>query len=740
MDKGVSYELLKGTVENVVYYNEGNDYSVFEISDDQGALITCVGNITSVHEGESVSLTGSWVNHKDFGKQFSFVSYEKSLPKEIDGIIQFLSSRTVKGIGPVTALKIVNKYGTDTFDVIEHHPEWLADIPGITMKKAAAICESFKEHSELCNVMMFFKDHLTVNETHKVYKLLGSSAISSVRQNPYILCEGDASIPFEHADKLAASFGIAKDNDERILHGIIYVLKYNASVNGHTCLPKEKIIPAAASLLGLDVRIVAERFDRYLESGDIVEYSDGDDVFVMTEQTASDEEYLAKRLIEVARGIPRLTMENIGSLLEASERGMGLTFARHQKEALFRCLDGGVTIITGGPGTGKTTVIKALIALFNNLGMKTVLSAPTGRAAKRMSEATSREAKTVHRMLEMEKDDKDRYVYNRNSRNTLDEDVVIVDEASMLDLSLTAALVRALRRGSRLVLIGDADQLPSVGSGNVLADLIASKAFNTVCLTEIFRQSCESLIVTNAHSINSGKPPILNVTDNDFFFVRRENERDIASTVASLITERLPKTYGESIKSGIQVITPSKKGAGGVEVLNQVLQEKLNPPAKFKKEKSSHGVCFREGDRVMQTCNNYEILWERGGIEGSGIFNGDIGIIDSINSVDNYMEIRFDDKLVKYDFSDLDDLDLAYAITVHKSQGSEYPVVIMPMYSCAPMLMTRNLLYTAITRARRMVILVGRSDIPRVMVANNREVMRYTTLVARLRSEAGEFE
>ncbi|MBR5143627.1 MAG: AAA family ATPase, partial [Clostridia bacterium] len=394
----------------------------------------------------------------------------------------------------------------------------------------------------------------------------------------------------------------------------------------------------------------------------------------------------------------------------------------------FAALESGVMVLTGGPGTGKTTVVRAMISIFNSIGLSTVLAAPTGRAAKRMSEATGEEAKTVHRMLEMERGTDGYIKFGRSERNPLNEQVVIVDEASMLDLSLTATLLRAMKRGARLILIGDSDQLPSVGAGNVLSDIIASERVRTIRLTEIFRQSKESLIITNAHMINEGSAPIINRTDSDFFFVRREREGDIAEAVATLIDQRLPKTYGANIKDKIQVITPSKKGSAGVEVLNRVLQERLNPKTAFKKERQAHGVIFREGDRVMQVVNNYDIEWEKNGAVGVGLFNGDIGVIEEIRENTEKLIIRFDDKLCEYGFDLLEDLELAYAITVHKSQGSEYPVVIIPMYACAPMLMARNLLYTAVTRAKNMVILVGRSDIPCKMTENNRQILRFTAL------------
>ena len=720
-------------MENIVYKNESNDYTVFEIVDADNRLITAVGIIPMVSEGENVELEGQWTYHKEFGKQFSFVSYEKSLPKEIDGIIQYLSGKMIKGVGPITAVKIANRFGMDTFDVIENHPEWLTDISGITRKKAIAISESFRAQSELRVVMMFFKDYMGTGEITRVYKQLGASAVGTVKDNPYILCNGDYGISFEKADTMAASFGFAPDSAVRIISGIRYVLGYNASTNGHTCLPKDKLISAAAGLLSISEEDVAAKIDGFIEAGEIFSYKDSESELIMTPNVNYSEEYIAKKLRSLSREVIQLSSVDISSLIQKVETRIGVRYADKQREAIFRCMNGGVTIITGGPGTGKTTVVKGIISIFNDLDLKTALAAPTGRAAKRMSEATGEEAKTIHRLLEMERGEGDEIKFNRNSRNPLDEKVIIVDEASMIDLSLMYALTQALKRGARLILIGDADQLPSVGAGNVLDDLIASGAIDTVRLTEIFRQSKESLIVTNAHKVNNGESPILNVTDNDFFFVRRENERDISDTVADLIMQRLPKTYGTAIKDKIQVISPSKRGAGGVELLNSALQERINPKAAFKKEKASHGVIFREGDRVMQTVNNYDIEWEKNGLSGFGIFNGDIGVIESIDLKRETIDIWFDDRFVRYDFENLDQLELSYAITVHKSQGSEYPVVIIPMYSCPPMLMTRNLLYTAVTRAKKMVILVGRSDIPDKMVRNNREVLRYTTLASRLK-------
>ncbi len=726
-------DVIKGTVENVVYRNEDNDYTVIEISDSENALITAVGIMPMAFEGECVVLRGRWTFHKEFGKQFAFDTFEKTLPVEVDGILQYLSSRTVKGVGPVTALKIVNRFGLDTFDVLENHPEWLVDIPGITMKKADAISESFKEQTGIRGVMMFCGEFMSISEITKVYKTFGISSVDVLKENPYVLCSGDFGIGFDKADSLAISLGFDKRSEYRLRSGIEYVLSYNASANGHTCLPREKLMLAASQTLGVDVGTLSEFLKKELLCGEFSSYKTDADEYIMTNEVFLDEDFVARRIRLLEEQAPHLDTADIAALIEKVEICVGISYEKHQREALFASLDGGVFVLTGGPGTGKTTVVKALLSIFSSMGLKIALAAPTGRAAKRMGEATSEKAKTVHRLLETERNPASgKPRFGRNERNPLDEHVVIIDEASMLDLSLTAALLHAMRPGSRLILIGDSDQLPSVGAGNVLADLIGSKCIRTVRLTEIFRQAKESLIVTNAHRINNGESPVINITDNDFFFVRRENERDIAQTVASLVLERLPRAYGADIKDKIQVITPSKKGSGGVEVLNSILQERMNPPAKLKKEKTARGIVFREGDRVMQIFNDYEIEWERGDEVGAGVFNGDIGVIEVIDLANSKMHVRFDDRLARYDFDMLDELDLAYAITVHKSQGSEYPVVVIPMYTCAPMLLTRNLLYTAVTRAKRMVVLVGRSDIPSRMVENNREILRYTTLKNRI--------
>ncbi len=734
-EKHVADSTVEGSIENIVYYNDMNDYAVLEVLDDKNNLVTAVGTIPMPSEGEKITLHGYWTYHTEYGKQLVVLSFEKRLPEAVDDILKYLSSRTVKGVGPVTALKIVNRFGIDTFEVMENHPEWLTDVPGITPKKAAAISKAFREQTGLRSLMMFCGDRLATTEVTRVYKQLGGDSVEKITDNPYILCDETCGIPFEKADAIAGSLGIPPDHPERVSHGFRYILNYNARTNGHTCLPREKLIAAATETLGLPKDTLETHLSRCLSEGQLARFCAGEREMIMTEETDGAESYIAKKLVALDRDCPKYSAADIALLVEKAEARIGIEYAALQREALYEALHRGVMILTGGPGTGKTTVIRAMLFVFDSLGMKTVLAAPTGRAAKRMSEATSEEAKTVHRMLGMERGAEGSVRFDRTDRNPLEENVIIVDEASMIDLSLLEALLHAIRRGSRLILIGDADQLPSVGAGNVLADLIASGAVRTVSLTEVFRQSAESLIVTNAHRIRRGEMPVLSRADADFFFVRREDERTIADTVAGLITERLPRAYGKEIREKIQVISPSKKGTGGVEILNARLQEKLNPPAPFKKEKQSHGITFRIGDRVMQNTNDYDIEWEKNGAVGTGIFNGDIGVIEEILPSEEKMRIRFDERLAEYPYDLLDELDLAYAITVHKSQGSEYPVVILPTYSCAPILLTRNLFYTAITRAKRMVILVGRADIVRTMVENHREILRYTTLRERFSEE-----
>ena len=733
--------VIGGTVENIVYHNDRNDYTVLELTGDDGSMITAVGTLPFVTEGEELVLYGRFAQHKTYGEQLVVDTYEKRLPSDVHAILRYLSSRTVRGISPATAAKIVSRYGAESFDVIEHHPEWLADIPGISAKKAAEISEAFREQTGVRSVMMFCRDFFGAATATRVYKRFGAGAVGMIRENPYCLCENDFGIGFEKADEIAAALGFSKDSALRITAGISYLLRYQASANGHACLPEDKLIPLAAESLGVDPALVKAALTAALRCGLLVLYAvrqeSGERRYIFEKNTAAAEAFVAEKLCRLDANLPTYGREDIALLIARAEKEQGVSYANLQKKAILSALSDGVLIVTGGPGTGKTTLVRALLHIFEHLGHHVALCAPTGRAAKRMSLAAAHEATTIHRLLEAERAAEGEGVhFRRNASTPLNEDVIIVDEASMLDIFLMRALLLAVKNGSRIILIGDVDQLPSVGGGNLLSDLIDSARFSTVRLTEVFRQSEESLIVTNAHRINRGEMPELDMRDRDFFFLERTEEQ-IAQTVVSLITTRLPRTYGKEIVENIQVISPSRKGHAGTEALNRLLQEKLNPASSEAAEISFRNAVFRVGDRVMQVRNNYEIKWKRKDAEGHGVFNGDVGVIESIDRKEEEMLVRYDDRVASYDFTMLEELEHAYAITVHKSQGSEYPVVILPLYTCAPQLLTRNMIYTAVTRARRMVIFVGRRDVAARMVENNYHVMRYTCLAHRL-SGGGE--
>ncbi len=728
LDKTARDAELSGSVESVVYRNTANDYTVIELVTEDGQLVTAVGSMPYVGEGETVRLFGSWTHHSEYGEQFSVTAFEKELPSTAADILRYLSARNVKGIGAVTALKLVNRYGDDTFDVIENHPDWLADIPGISAKKALEISESFREQTGIRSLMMFCKSYVGSGSVTRIYRRFGPGAVGILQKNPYLLCSEIEHIPFERADAIAESLGFPKDHPLRLAAGIDYVLRYNAQSNGHACLPTDHLLDAAAATLAVSRATIEERLPTMLSEGRLRAYGD----FLFTRESAEDESYVAEKLTLLDGGAPAVSVPDVDRMIERLESEHGIIYCREQRSAIYQAFRRGVLIVTGGPGTGKTTVVRALMRMFRLLGLSVALAAPTGRAAKRMSEATSEEAKTIHRMLEMERVDDARPAFHRNEKQPLDEKVIIVDEASMIDLPLMAALLRATGRTSRVILIGDASQLPSVGCGNVLGDLVASGVFATVSLSEIFRQEKGSHIITNAHRINRGELPLLSRESNDFFFLPRAREEEIPETVLELIKKRLPRSYGEQIQSEIQVITPSRRGRSGTESLNCLLSETMNPRTKRKKQIKFRDTVFCEGDKVMQLKNNYELEWEKGGVSGVGVFNGDIGRIESVDPSKGELTVDFDGRRVLYRSAELEELEHAYAITVHKSQGSEYPVVIMPLYGCGPMLQSRNLLYTAVTRAKRMVILVGRTDVLATMVANDRQIRRYTCLVERL--------
>ena len=723
-------ETLWGTVEEVVYHNDDNDYTVMEIINKEGKLVTAVGKIACVAEGEEVTLYGSWVTHAEYGRQFSFDNYERELPTGKKAMLRYLSSRVIKGVGPVTASRLIARYGEDTFDVIENHPEWLTEISGISPKKAAEIHRSFVEQTGVRALMMLCRDFFTTPVIGRIYQKWGGKALEKTKENPYALCTAVYGVSFEAADRLAAALGFSHNAPERVEGGLRYILEYNAQNNGHTCLPEDKLISAVVSHLSVSEEEATSALRAAVTTGALSVMTVEGVPFVALSVYAADEKAIADRLSALDRSCALFSERDRALFIKRIEEEQGIVYAEAQRRAIAAALSGGVMILTGGPGTGKTTVVRALLRIFDFAGLSTLMLAPTGRAANRMASAAACEAKTIHRALEMEKADDLFPIYRRDERDPLDADAVIVDEASMIDVRLMAALLRAMKRGSRLILIGDADQLPSVGAGRVLCDLIESGRFCTVSLTEIFRQSEESLIVTNAHRINRGEIPILDAKDKDFFFLPTAEEQ-IPSLISDLITRRLPKAYGKDIVGDIQVITPSRKGRAGTERLNELLREAENPATHGKREIKLHGTVFREGDRVMQVRNNYDIPWQKDNIEGNGIFNGDTGVLLSLDGEEGG-RVVFDEREAAYDKDAMDELEHAYAITIHKSQGSEYPVVIMPLYDCPPMLLTRNLLYTAVTRACRMVILVGRRDVLARMVENDRHVMRYTALPARL--------
>ncbi len=725
---------VEGTIEHIIYQNEENGYAVCELSVSDTELITVVGIMPYISAGETVKALGKWQLHATFGRQFKIEYYEKQLPANETAILKYLSSRAIKGIGPASAAKIIERFGEDTFDVMENHPDWLAEIPGISKKKAEAISDEFRRQFGVRSVMMFCRDYFGPATAVRIYKKWGGSAVDIIKENPYVLCDDIYGVGFDRADKIAASLGVDKSSQYRIKAGIKYLITYNASHNGHVYIPETRLIRLSMEMLDISSEMAEDALKKLVEENKVKCIPRDGGMAVYTNHYYEAELYTAQKLDLLDRMCPKLDMSDIERFISVIELESGIKYVAMQKRAIVNAVNNGIMILTGGPGTGKTTVIKAVMYVFDRLGVEIAMAAPTGRAAKRMSEATSREAKTIHRLLEMEFADDVWPRFKRNEDNTLDEQVVIIDEASMIDIALIASLLKAIKPGARLILIGDSDQLPSVGAGNVLRDIIDSERFNTIKLNEIFRQASESLIITNAHAINTGEYPDLDKKNTDFFFLPRENDNDIARTVADLCLNRLPKTYGEKIKSNLQIISPSRKGGAGTSVLNNMLQEALNPPSPKKREKKSHDILLREGDKVMQIKNNYNIAWQKDGTEGIGIFNGDIGTILTIDYENETIQINFDDRLALYEFNLIDELEHAYAITVHKSQGSEYPVVIIPMYGFAPQLMTRNLLYTAVTRAQEMVILVGRRDVVSAMVDNNRPVKRYTALSEILRS------
>lgn len=732
-------EVLNGIVESIVFKSSDTGYTVIKFRENN-IIHTAVGVLPHVKEGQNLKITGSWVNHSQFGKQFKVEECEEILPTSKDGIEKYLSSGIIQGIGPVTAKKIVNKFGEDTLNILDNNIERLKEIEGIGKKKLETIIESYREQRELKNITIFLQTHgLSVNQCLKIYKKYGASSVDTVKNNPYILCDEISGIGFKTSDKIARSLGIEIDSPFRIQSGIRYVIN-EFCANGHTFMPKDELIKEASNVLTVSEDIIEENIknaalDRKIK---LEKVNDKEGVFTIPNYYC--ELGITNRILTLAISNFQDISVDVDHLILQFEKKNNITFAESQKDAIISAFQNGIEIITGGPGTGKTTIIKCIIEIFETCGLKVLLGAPTGRAAKRMSESTGKEATTIHRMLDMGVFEKEESVFVTNAEeHSLEADVVIIDEASMIDITLMNALLKSINVGTRLIIVGDVDQLPSVGAGNVLNDFIESGFTKVVRLKEIFRQGKESMIVVNAHKINKGEMPKLNEKGTDFFFIRNDIQEGILNTIIDLINTRLPRfnSNWDKLKS-IQVLVPMKKGVLGVTNLNERIQNVLNPKAPYKKEKEFRSMVFREGDKVMQIKNNYSLKLTRiagkGDHEGLGVFNGDMGFIESIDLEGKKLSIIFDDeRRVIYDFIYLDELDLAYAITIHKSQGSEFPVVIIPAYMGAPLLMNRNLLYTGITRAKEMVVVVGIPKALKYMVDNTRSMERYSSLNWRIK-------
>ena len=725
---------VEGSVDAVIFQNEENGYTVLLLRvDGEDEPITVVGCIPCAAAGEGMTVTGVWVNHPVHGPQLSAESVERRLPQEEEDIVSYLSSGILKGIGPATAQRLVERFGTDTLRVLEEEPERLKTIKGITAKKAVELSEAFRALTGLRQVMEFLARYdLPVYLAMAVQRTYGDNALQMLRDDPYILSRAQFGVDFAVADAIAISMGFGGDDPCRLRAAIEYELAHNAG-NGHVFLPREKLLAATAQLVDVDTDMVETVLDKLIDSFAVVEKPIANVRGCYLPRMYQAETFVAQRLLSMLR-TPVEQLRQVDKTIDAIEKEQGVSYAPLQRQAVRMAAEGGVLLLTGGPGTGKTTSLRGIVALYRRMGLDVALLAPTGRAAKRLGEVTDCDAQTIHRALGMSYNEMTGQVaFKKNGSDPLEAHAVIVDEMSMVDLELMQALLEALRPGCRLVLVGDPDQLPSVGAGNVLGDLLRSTVVPTVSLTQVFRQAEQSAIIRNAHAVNLGQPPQLDSNQGDFFFLCRRSPDRLVQTVVELCRDRLPKNMNVPADQ-IQVLSPTRKGACGTAALNRALQAALNPPAAGKRQKQWGDVTFRVGDRVMQTKNNYDVLWEKDdGTAGSGIFNGDVGVIQDIDSSGELIVLRFDDRTATYTADLLSQLDMAYAITVHKSQGSEYPAVILVSAPAAPSLMVRGVLYTAITRARRMLIMVGDDTVPAKMAANDRQQRRYSGLRRRLK-------
>lgn len=717
---------ITGTVEAIVYRNESNGYTVLELAGDEE--ITAVGIMPSVSPGEEVKLIGSYKKHPSYGEQFAVTACEQSMPKNTAGILKYLSSRAIKGVGPSTAQRLVKQFGEDTLTVMENEPERVAQVKGISLDKAKEISEQLKQTVGIRELIAHLSGFgVTPLSCIKVWKRYGSNALKCIEENPFVLCDDEFEISFETVDLIAKKQNRANDEIYRIRAGISHVLSHNR-LNGHTCLPKDKLVSTTASFLSVEKEKALQALDEMIFDNTVITADVGENDFIFTPSLYQCEAYIAARIKMLLRFSPPV-IPRVDEQIEHIEQQERLEYASLQREAIRQAMNTGLLILTGGPGTGKTTTLNAIITILKQNGQKVLLAAPTGRAAQRMSEVTGCEAKTIHRLLEVGWDRDDKPVFKKNEKNLLNCDALIIDEVSMVDTVIFDSLMKAMPLGCRLILVGDSNQLPSVGAGNVLADLIASGIMPVVALNEIFRQSMESLIVTNAHKIVNGEYPVLDRRDKDFFYLSQVTAENVSQTVTDLMSKRLPNSYGYSPFDDIQVLCPGRKGMLGANELNKKLQQAVNPKSDSKPEITVGATAFRLGDKVMQVKNNYDItFYKDNGEIGQGIFNGDIGRLVEINKATKIMKVRFDDKVAVYDADSAVELDLAYATTVHKSQGNEFEAVIIPVFRMAPQLCYRNLLYTAVTRAKKLLILVGTGSTIVDMVDNNRKTLRYSGL------------
>ena len=729
MNENAEKSIVNGTVENVTFCNDTNGFTVFEFSSgEDGEIFTAVGVVPELSPGESVTLTGVWQTHHTFGRQFKVEHLERQMPVSTEQLFKYLSSGVVKGVGAATAEKIILAFGENSFDVIENDPMRLTQIKGISPDRARKISEEFrKQFAARSTVIALEQIGMTTNECLAAFKRYGVEAVNVIKNNPYQLCFDIDSIGFDRAEEIASRLPLPPEKKYRLSAGLLHIVRHNMYQNGHTCLPREKLILPATDLLGITADEADIAIDNLIEEAKLITKKINDRDFVFLPSSYNAEKRIASRISVLLRFPPEQNF-TVGEDIDRIETLDGIRYGEKQREAIEKAVNKGILILTGGPGTGKTTTIKGMLRLFERSSLDIVLAAPTGRAAQRMTEVTGYEAKTIHRLLEVEWDENDRPVFRRNLRNPLDAQVLIVDELSMVDIHLFAALMDALPFGCRLIMVGDSNQLPAVGAGNVLHDLIDSELLPTVELNEIFRQAQQSQIVTNAHKIVHGEHIDLTRTDGDFFFMERNSALLTARTIRELYSTRLPEAYGYNILKDIQVLCPSKKGDSGTVQLNRLLQDAVNPYSEGRAQFNFRGTLFRSADKVMQIKNNYEIDWEKGEEKGKGIFNGDIGFIEDIDSRAGVLYIDFDGKKVIYPAESLEELELAYAVTVHKSQGSEFKCVILSACALPPQLSYRNLLYTAVTRAREMLVTVGSSAQINRMIDNDKKTRRYSAL------------